>query len=223
MGGCLTPTPDMEPWYNAEVSEDFADLGAPVYIIAGYRAREDERNGKGLTYTDEERAGAWLAVSPGQVATPAAPVSALLAALDQVIHFPPYERWTQGGGTPAPEDVAAELRPDGRLLLTAPHHRYAEDRDNGHVESIEIQYQHLAPLRDAVAALADDLCRCLHTRGEHLDNPLTHPGPFCATCATLPPDQRSAPHNHTFTPMDTGPVTPAGEDPFPARWWVQNP
>ena len=46
----------------------------------------------------------------------------------------------------------ADHRPDGRLLLTAPFHRYGEDRDAGHLESVDLAHEYVAPLRDAIAA-----------------------------------------------------------------------
>lgn len=153
MGACLEPTKAMRPWYNVEISGDHAELGAPIYIVAGYRVHPEERAGNGTHYTDEEHAGAWRSISPATVATPVAPVSAILATLDQILKHPDYKRWVKAGGRPTPEGVRAERSLDGRLLLTAPFHRYAEDRDHGHMESVEILFADVAPLRDAIAAL----------------------------------------------------------------------
>ncbi|GHA94478.1 hypothetical protein [Streptomyces chryseus] len=159
MGACLTPTADMRPWYNVEANTTHAELTATTYLHGWYRIREaggatDWREvGGGVDYTEEERAAAWLTLGPDTFATPAAPVSALLAALDQIIDHPSYGRWKAESGQ-STADVRAERRPDGRLLLTGPDHRHPEDQDGAHLHSVELLYADIAPLRDAVAGLA---------------------------------------------------------------------
>ncbi|MCY0957713.1 hypothetical protein [Streptomyces sp. H27-H5] len=165
MGACLTPTAEMAPWYNVEISEGlalgsgYAELTATTYLHGWYRIRE-ESDGD-LTdeeleaaYTNEERAAAWVTLAPDTFATPAAPVSAFLAALRQIADHPAYQRWEKEGGQPRSTGARAEVREDGRVLTTGPFIRHPSDQDGDHLQSVEVLFGDVRPLLDAVTALA---------------------------------------------------------------------
>ncbi|MFF8994050.1 hypothetical protein ACF09H_29800 [Streptomyces sp. NPDC014983] len=152
MGAVLDPTPDMAPWWAVESRTESAYLSATVYVPASLRHGTGAARRDVQPPTEEEHAGAWLAAGAWDTLAPG-PVAALLAALDQVLTHPNYERWTAAGGTPLPESITAELR-GGRVLLTAPLIRYEEELDGGHFAHAELGYEYAAPLRAAVAALA---------------------------------------------------------------------
>ncbi|MFZ4266582.1 hypothetical protein [Streptomyces arboris] len=155
MGACLTPTPTMAPWYNVEVSTSHAEITATTYLRGWYRVREeggatDWRAATADAYTDEERAAAWITHGPATFSTPAAPVSALVAALRQIADHPAYARWQEAGGEPTPNGVRAELGADGRARLTGPFIRHPEDQDGDHLHSVEVLFSDIAPLLDAL-------------------------------------------------------------------------
>jgi hypothetical protein len=157
MGACLEPTPAMTPWYNVEVSEGHAELTATSYLRGWYRIREaggatDWREAS--AYTEEERAAAWITLDPATFATPAAPVAALLATLNQIAEHPAYDRWQKAGGQPTPSGARAELGSDGRVLLTGPLIRHPEDKDGDHLHSVELLFGDVAALLDTVTALS---------------------------------------------------------------------
>lgn len=150
MGVCLQPTPAMEPWYNVELSSSHAELIATGYRLAWYRLQEEDQN----DYTDEERAAAWITLGPATFLTPAAPLTALLAALNQIVEHPGYAEWQAIDGKMTAAGVRAELRADGRLQITAPFYRYPSVRDGDHLGSVELLYSDVAPLRLTVMSLA---------------------------------------------------------------------
>ncbi|MFC8465976.1 hypothetical protein [Streptomyces sp. NPDC057250] len=177
MGACPTPTADMAPWYNVEISGGHVELTATTYLRGWYRIREaggatDWREVADVdAYTEEERAAAWVTLGPDTFASPAAPVTALLATLDQVIDHPAYGRWKAESGQ-STADVRVELREDGRVLVTGPDHRHPEDQDGAHLHSLELLFAYIAPLRDAVA----NLDTSTETPAARLDPPVTVTG-----------------------------------------------
>ncbi|MBT2490619.1 hypothetical protein J7E96_19290 [Streptomyces sp. ISL-96] len=158
MGACLNPTADMRPWFNVEVSGGHAELTATTYLHGWYRIREESDGDLtdeqlATAYTDEERSAAWITYASDTFATPAAPLSAFLATLRQIADHPAYGRWKQEGGQPRPTGARAEMRDDGRVLITGPFIRHPSDRDGDLLQSVELLYGDVAALLDAVTAL----------------------------------------------------------------------
>ncbi|MFF5045657.1 hypothetical protein [[Kitasatospora] papulosa] len=150
----------MQPWYNVEISTSHAELTATTYLRGWYRIREEggakdwREIADGASYTDEERAAAWITYGPSTFATPAAPAAALLATLQQIADHPAYDRWRKEGGEPTPTGVRAQLGDDGRLTLVGAFIRHPSAKDGDHLHSVEVLFSDIAPLLEAVAPLA---------------------------------------------------------------------
>jgi hypothetical protein len=136
----------MTPWWNVEVRRESAYVNASIYN----RATSRESIGE-ATATAEELDASWVIVGKGATAAPGTP-AALLAALDQILDHPRvYPDWITAGGVPR-TDARAELR-DGRLVVIAALYRYEEDREDGRLGCVELEYADLVALRASVAAL----------------------------------------------------------------------
>ncbi|MFR9675855.1 hypothetical protein [Streptomyces sp. TR02-1] len=145
MGTVLDPTVDMSPWWRRDGSLHSFYLVTLPYAGAVVR----ELAGEGAV-TASERAGAWHSAPDGTLTAPGG-TEGLLSALDQVARHPAYTTWAAEGPGNGKSD--ATVTADGHLALRVPCQVYGVDSGGGRSGAVEINYRHLAALRDAVAAL----------------------------------------------------------------------
>ncbi|MEU8870475.1 hypothetical protein AB0D24_04780 [Streptomyces javensis] len=139
MGAVLEPTEAMKPWYDVEVRRESAYVTASVYNEGSIRTLLDEGE-----LTDEHKAAAWHIADDVTTIAPSPP-QPLVAALEQIVEHPSYEKWRQGA---APHEGGAGVQlDDGRLLVRAPNsHRYGPTDGSTALSTVELAYADVAPL-----------------------------------------------------------------------------
>ncbi|WP_433856695.1 hypothetical protein [Streptomyces kronopolitis] len=149
MGAVLEPTKAMKPWYDVEVRRESAYVTASVYNRGSIRMLLDE--GK---LTDEHKAAAWHIADDFTTIAPSPP-QALVAALEQIVEHPNYEKWRQEAASH--EGGAGVQLDDGRLLVRAPNsYRYGPTDGSTALSTVELAYADVAPLLVDLRRLAED-------------------------------------------------------------------
>lgn len=138
MGAILEPTQAMLPWWGVEVRRESIYLTAREY--SDWQSHERSSSVRAMAFR----------MVDGVLAAPG-PATALLSAFDQALKNQGYKLWKADGHATS-TDVSAYMS-GNRIVLDAPVICYGGDADGGHLAQVEIEYAHVAALRDAVAAL----------------------------------------------------------------------
>ncbi|MCX5326318.1 hypothetical protein [Streptomyces sp. NBC_00120] len=149
MGAVLEPTAAMKPWYDVEVRRESAYVTASLYNRGSISALLGEGE-----LTDEHKAAAWHIADDVTTIAPS-PVQPLVAALEQIVEHPNYEKWRQEAAIH--EGSAGVQLDEGRLLVRAPNsYRYGPTDGSTALSTVEFAYEDLAPLLVVLRRLAGD-------------------------------------------------------------------
>ncbi|WP_432001592.1 hypothetical protein [Streptomyces sioyaensis] len=148
MGAVLEPTKAMKPWYDVEVRRESAYVTASVYNGASIRTLLEEGE-----LTDQHKVAAWHIADDVTTIAPS-PAQPLLAALEQIVEHPNYEKWRQGAASH--EGGAGVQLDEGRLLVRAPNsYRYGPADGSTALSTVELAYEDVAPLLVDLRRLAE--------------------------------------------------------------------